>query len=467
MFILPNIRALIVIAGLLLVMAACDTPTPTPSIRPRPGSPTAAPARVTPTPVSQTIPYSAALQKRFVLIQSDRLIGTLGTLVDAGSRHALSTLKNPSRGIFAARTTLVGAFNAIKAGAPNASIEVWTQPVPILVNGFQSTTDNVVMVMPGSAIDAGVIVIGAHYDTIIATDFFNSSARSPGANANGSGVAVMLEVARLMAATPHRATILFVAFTASETGRQGSTAFIKQYLDQQQPPIIPRAMINLDTVGANRRASGVEGLNELRIFSADPNESRSRQLARYLKVITDAYPVSPDDLNNSSLNLPRLDLQAAETRFGRFSDHQSFSAQGIGAIQLIESYEDANRQRTERDTLDLIRPDYLMGVTRLTLVALTGLADGLSYPAGFAFRDRETRDLPILTWRAVPNAAGYVVAVRSLPSLQFEQLFVTSAVPELGWAGFSRYDLAAVGTMDNQGVIGQFSPEFSLAALGK
>jgi hypothetical protein len=402
--------------------------------------------------LNNTLPFSTDVQRRFEEIQMDRLIVSLSSLIEMGSRHALSTLRDPTRNIYGARQALIAEFNAIKNKNPTANIDVWTQPVTAVVNGYKATTDNVVAVFPGTDIDAGVIVIGAHYDTLNTTEFFDTRMRAPGANNNASGVAVMLEAARILAAQPHRATIIFIALTASETGRQGSETFIKGYLDTQKPPIIPRAMIDLDTLGANRKANGADGPNAIRVFSADPNESSSRQLARTLKLIASAYP-----------NLPVLDIQAAEERFGRFSDHQTFSAHNIAAVHWVEAWEDPNRQRTIYDTLESLNPDYMVTVTKTVIAAISGLAGGLNAPGQFALRRED--DIPILEWRAVPGASAYVVALRSTSALNFEQVFVTGSAPTLGWAGLSRYSVAAVGTVDSNGVIGQLSPEFKLADL--
>ncbi len=386
------------------------------------------------------------------MIQTDGLIISLSSLIDMGSRHALSTLRDPTKNIYGARQALIAQFNAIKNKNPNAGVEIWTQSVPVLLNGFKATTDNIVAVLPGTDIDAGVIVIGAHYDTINNTEFFDTRIRAPGANDNASGIAVMLEVARVLVSEPHRATIMFVAFTASETGRQGSETFIKNYLEAMKPPIVPRAMINLDTVGANRKASGANGPNVIRLYSADPNESGSRQLARTLKLMVSAYP-----------DLPVLEIQAAEERFGRFSDHQSFSAHGIAAVHWIEAWEDMNRQRTIYDTLESLNPDYMIAVTRAVIASVSGLADGLNAPRSFTLRHEN--ETPVLGWQAVPNAVGYVVAVRSTSSLNFEQTFVTGNTTAFGWAGLARYSIATVGSIDNNGIIGQLSPEFKLGDL--
>jgi Zn-dependent M28 family amino/carboxypeptidase len=87
-----------------------------------------------------------------------------------------------------------------------------------------------------------VILIGAHYDT---------DGDSPGANDNGSGVAAMLTLARMLADDPRRQTLRFVAFVNEEnpffhTGRMGSYQYAR--LCRRRSDRI-RAMICLETIG--------------------------------------------------------------------------------------------------------------------------------------------------------------------------------------------------------------------------
>jgi hypothetical protein len=203
----------------LIFVAGCGGALPVATIQPHSSSPTPISPQVTAPPSDSKLPYSTSIEKLFESIQTDRLIASLSGMIEMGSRHALSTLRDPTRSIYGARQTLIAEFNGIKNKNPDAGIEVWTQPVPMVLNGFKSTTDNVVAVLPGTDINAGVIVVGAHYDTLNNTEFFDTRMRAPGANDNASGIAIMLEAARILAGEPHRATIMFVAFTAKQGGR--------------------------------------------------------------------------------------------------------------------------------------------------------------------------------------------------------------------------------------------------------
>jgi Zn-dependent M28 family amino/carboxypeptidase len=87
--------------------------------------------------------------------------------------------------------------------------------------------------------------------------FISASGRhvSPGANDNASGVAVMLEVARVAAESPTDVGLTFVAFGAEEQGLEGSRAFVKT----KRSPDEKIVLLNLDMLGAGKQQFIVEG----------------------------------------------------------------------------------------------------------------------------------------------------------------------------------------------------------------
>ena len=107
--------------------------------------------------------------------------------------------------------------------------------------------NNVTGVLRGTRPDwaASSVVVGAHYDHL---GIGKDGIIHPGADDNASGVAVLLELARQMAASgPGSRTVIFVAFTGEESGLTGS----KRYVTAPSPWPAGKAigMVNLDTVG--------------------------------------------------------------------------------------------------------------------------------------------------------------------------------------------------------------------------
>src|SRR5712692_3880413 len=229
------------------------------------------PAKVLPTPSLPAgaivdRPVDPAMRDLLNSVQSDQLMVSVGTLADMHTRHVLSEQFKTSGGIVGARAWLLAQFNAIRDTNSDQGITTWTQPVQYYWNGFNVSSQNIVAILQGTDVGAGVILIGAHYDSMPA-DFTNGQADAPGANANGSGVAAMLEIARLMAEKPHRATLIFAAFAAEETGRQGSLTFVQSYLQAQKSPIDLRAVINLDMIGSGATAGKDNAPSTIRLFS--------------------------------------------------------------------------------------------------------------------------------------------------------------------------------------------------------
>lgn len=95
----------------------------------------------------------------------------------------------------------------------------------------------------------GQVIVGAHYDSVAGT---------VGANDNGTGVAAVLEIARLMRQTKFRRTVRFVLFVNEEppyfqTAQMGSRVYAHQ-LRQEGVPV--SAMISLETIGFYSDESG-------------------------------------------------------------------------------------------------------------------------------------------------------------------------------------------------------------------
>jgi len=176
---------------------------------------------------------------------------------------------------------------------------------------------------------AGTLVIGAHYDTVVGT---------PGADDNASGVAGLLELARLVAASPGQGKISFVAFSLEEppvflTSRMGSYIYAKSL---HHAGTAVTGMISLEMLGYYCDSGGCQyypsSLFRLRYpdkgnFIAFVGNRSSLMFARRLKhafMITSSLPV--ESLNTFSF-VPGVD----------FSDHRSFWKFGYPAIMITDT----------------------------------------------------------------------------------------------------------------------------------
>jgi aminopeptidase YwaD len=191
------------------------------------------------------------------------------------------------------------------------------------------TANNVIGVRPGGP---ETIVIGAHLDSVSA---------GPGANDNGSGTAVMLELARVLAARPSPFTIKFVAFDAEEIGLLGSGHLVSQLTEAERRSI--RAMINLDMVGVGEQ----------------PRFGGSEELTR------PAFAVA------ASLGQP---AQSIGDGLNGASDHASFLRAGIPALFLYRS-NDPN-YHSPNDLAEYVDPANLDFAGRVVLGVLDSVQPG-------------------------------------------------------------------------------------------
>lgn len=105
-----------------------------------------------------------------------------------------------------------------------------------IVKSNNVTGINVVGIKKSNITDDKIILVTAHYDSIV----------GPGADDNAAGVAAMLEAARAMQDESFNRTIYFIAFSGEEDGRYGSKAWISEHKDLSDKIV---AVINLDYIG--------------------------------------------------------------------------------------------------------------------------------------------------------------------------------------------------------------------------
>lgn len=223
------------------------------------------------------------------------------------------------------------------------------------------TYENLVLNLP--ATQAGrkepPILIGAHYDAVPG---------SPGADDNATGVAVLLELARSLAAKPAKYPVRLVAFDMEEYGLRGSSQYAADLRQQQQPL---RLMISLEMLGyrdtrpgSQRYPAGLE-----RFY---PNCGNFIGLIGNWSTIPDLISLSRRLRKAGVLSewLP-AGKRGAAIPATRRSDHAPFWDQNYPALMVTDTADLRNphyHQPSDRlETLDL---DFLTGVCQ-------GLTDGI------------------------------------------------------------------------------------------
>jgi len=376
-------------------------------------------------------------------VREENLKATVAKLVGFGTRNSLSKKGNPEAGAW-----LKGELERIAKGAKGGmrvDFHEFTDE-RLRRDGEKVPQRNVFALLRGSERPTEVVVFGAHYDSLNLRDKDLDGA-APGANDNATGTAGVLEAARILSQIEHDRTIAFVCFTAEEQGLIGAWHFAKFLKDAEMTVV---AMLNNDIIGGAKDDEG-KPLNDkdVRCFSAGPQESDSRRLARLAKVAVERRIRDFTVL-----------LQDRTDRPGRGGDHQSFNRHGMPAIRFIETTETDKLHHTGNDTIDRIHFPYCVRVVRADIALLANLA---SAPPAPGAPDLKRRPSKIgATWMAVDGAKKYLVAVRR-ETLEFREVLETEkpeaevrAEEEGTWS-------VCVAAVDAQGNVSLFSPETAMS----
>ena len=360
-------------------------------------------------PSSAPAPSDPLIASAVTQVSPDSIRNYIEDLVAFHTRHTLSTQTDPEKGIGAAVNYLVKRCEtwAGKAAGvrPVPTIEVLHHPAGEKGGRFDRiiSAPEVLVTIPGTKGEREIL-LSAHIDTRVA-DVMDSTAFAPGANDDGSGLACLLEVVRILSEIPLEQTVKCMFVSGEEQGLNGSTFFAAKAKEEQWPIL---AMINNDMIG-NAEASGT-GLIEdhkVRIFSESRSgeDSDPRQLARYIKETAEAYV--PDQ---------EVVLIYRNDRYRRSGDHTPFLRQGFTAVRMSEYCENYDRThqdvRTENgiDFGDLITGVDIPSLTRnvrINLASVMNLAQAPDRPANARIANaNELENHTVIAWDPVRLADG-------------------------------------------------------------
>lgn len=383
------------------------------------------------------------------------LEATVGRLVSFGTRHTLSTTTDPVRGIGAARRWVAGEFTALGRQCGNC---LTVETVGDTFTGPRAPAgvrvEDVLAIQRGTGDPDRVIIVQGHIDSRV-NDVMDATSDAPGANDDASGVALVLEAARLLSREKFPATIVYAALSGEEQGLWGgkllaNTAKVRGWK--------VAAVLNNDIVGNTHGIGGEHVTDRVRVFSegiraaADADglkqqratggedDSPSRALAKATVVQAAAHR----DIGLQVLAVRRPD------RFQRGGDHIPFLEADYPAIRFSEATENYDRQhqslRTENgrvygDTIEWVDFPYLAKVTALNVAMLRDLASAPAAPARVTIAGALSDDTHI-AWEPAPGAAGYRIYWRRADSSSWSD---HRDVP----AGTTTTDLRRVNIDDN------------------
>lgn len=275
-----------------------------------------------------------ALHDIVAAVSVSRVEADIRRLAAFGTRHTLSDTLSDTRGIGAARRWIKAEFEAISE-ACGGCLEVSYQTS--LVMGAARIPDttaivNVLAIQRGTTDPGRYVVMSGDIDSR-ATNALDGVSDAPGANDNASGMAGVLEAARVLTQYEFNGSIIYAGLSGEEQGLFGGRHMARVALDEGWRL---EAVLNNDMIGNIQGQNGVSDNTIARIFAegtrADETEqvagrrrvtggevdSPSRNLARFIDRLVDGY-------------VPNLDMMMVYRldRFGRGGHHRPFNDLGF------------------------------------------------------------------------------------------------------------------------------------------
>jgi hypothetical protein len=403
-------------------------------------------------------------------ISRARIKQDIQKLVSFRTRHTLSTQTNPKEGVGA-------AWNWVKAEMEKSIPESHGRLSVAFDNYTLTPKDprvtrtvhvkNVIATLKGTNPDDNrIFLVSAHLDSR-GDDINDSTDYEPGADDDGSGVAAILEMVRIMSSRQFSGTIIFTVVTGEEEGLYGSKHIAEKAKAENWNLV---AMLNNDMIGQGRSdgtllsnnmtvrvfSEGVPAyetpkMARLRAFIAGENDSKARELARYVKEVGQRYV---DQLTVKLVYRP--------DRYGRGGDQYYFSKLGFTAVRICESHENYDHThkvpRMENgvqlgDLPQYVDYEYVRKNTGINLATLANLAMAPYEPKNTRVQIFDLTNSTTLTWETPTQGvkpAGYYVLMRETDQPMWQRkYYVTGNEITLPYSK-DNY-IFAVQSVDSQG----------------
>jgi hypothetical protein len=399
------------------------------------------------TPQAPDAQLRALLQE----IDPDRIEAIVRRLAAFGTRHTLSRQDDSARGIGAAREWIADQLREYAShsdGRMTVEVQSYLQSVALRIPA-PTVISNVIATLRGDINPERVYVVTGHYDSRV-TDVMNATSDAPGADDDASGVACLMELARVMATRHSEATIVFAAVAGEEQGLYGS-AYMAQQMKLAGTDV--QGMFSNDIVGSPVGDDGVRHDRLVRLFAegvptaetpaeastrqsiGGENDSVSRQLARF------ALATAQNEATGMTIR-----LIYRRDRYLRGSDHISFLRQGYPGCRFTEPREHFAHQHQDNriengvqfgDLPEFCDFAYIARVTRVNGAILWSLAQAPGTPKGVKIDTSALTNSSTLRWTrgTEPDLAGYEVVWRETTAADWTHVIevgdVTTATIDL------------------------------------
>jgi len=315
-------------------------------------------------------------------IYEERLGATLRKLESFETRNLLSSTNSTTRGIGAAREWIL---QEMRGYSPKLQVSFDTYQVATQGRITHPVElRNVIAILPGKS--SRRVYVSGHYDTVArpgGQGAANASGAArdpdaaapppadpnapldnlaPGVNDDGSGTALTIELARVFSQSgiDFDATLVFMCHAGEEQGLVGARLHAQKAVADKIPI---EAVFNNDIVGNDKGGNGIVDGATIRVYAEGPEDSPSRELARFIQRWGERYVPSH-----------KVRPMARPDRFGRGGDHSAYNQLGFTAVGFRESRENFTRQHDVRDTFEGISLPYLAQNARVNAASAATLA---------------------------------------------------------------------------------------------
>ncbi|MFJ2828967.1 M20/M25/M40 family metallo-hydrolase [Streptomyces sp. NPDC087263] len=362
-------------------------------------------------------------------IDRARIEATVRKLVSFGTRHTLSSQDDPVRGIGAARDWIAAELRTYAAGSGGRMTVELQSYIQEPASGVPAPTriTNVVATLRGSVTPERVYVVSGHYDSRV-TDLMDATSDAPGADDDASGVALALELARVLARRRPASTIVFAAVAGEEQGLYGSTYMAQQY---KAAAVDVQGMFTNDIIGSSTGDDGTRDPYTIRLFAegvpssetpaqaatrrsvGGENDSPSRQLARFVRDVAD----------NDATGM-HVRVIYRRDRYRRGGDHIPFLERAYPAARFTEPAEDFAHQHQDvrvdengqqfGDLPEFCDFAFITRVAKVNAAALWTLAQAPGTPRDAKIITSTLTNSTKLVWTrgTEPDLVGYEVVWR-------------------------------------------------------
>lgn len=414
------------------------------------------------------------IQEISTATSASRIQSDIEKLVSFGTRNTLSDTTSETRGIGAARRWIFSEFERISE-ACGSCLEVSYQRMFVPAEGNRRIPEdtwvvNVIAVLKGEVHPNRYVIMSGDIDSR-ASSSTDAETDAPGANDNASGMAGVIESARVLSQHRFPSSVVFAGLSGEEQGLYGGKHMAEIAVKEGWDII---GVLNNDMIGNIEGIDGVIDNSTFRVFSeptpvTDDEQQRtwrrfyggeidgpSRQLARYVHSMTEKYMT-----NLRAIMIYRLD------RFGRGGHHRPFNDAGFPGVRIMETHENYHRQhqdiRTENgiqygDVIEGVNFEYAAKLTAVNAITLAGLASAPPEPKSVMIGGA-VQPSTKLQWEAVEDDAllGYMVYWRDTTSPQWQyQKWVgkeTSTVLKNIVIDNYLFGVASVGEDGNQSLV--------------